>query len=184
MLRFSTICDQPRRLRAFTGLPAHQFMLLSHTFDRMFARHMETETLDGYQREGRAYSTYANCPLPTPEDKLLFLLTYMKQNTTQDIHGQLFGMTQSNVSKWYRILLPILQRTLGTQGFLPARTCDELMHMLRLSVTRSECIDECTHESPAGDDSPEHPADVQRRESIPDRHDPVPLFIMTVPNDQ
>jgi len=130
MLRFYLICDQPARIRALTGLPAHQFMLLAHIFDRMFVHRMQTETLDGYRREERAYSSYANSPLPTSEDKLLFMLTYMKQNTTQEVLGQLFGMTQSNVSKWYRIILPVLRQAMHAQDMLPARTCDELVHIL------------------------------------------------------
>ena len=131
MLRFYTICDQPTRLRALTGLPVHQFLLLAHMFDKMFLQCMCNETLDGYQREGRSYSTYANCPLPTPEDKMLFLLTYLKQNTIQEVHGQLFGMTQSNVSKWYRILSGVLRKMLQSQHLVPARTCEELTKLLR-----------------------------------------------------
>lgn len=130
MLRFQALCDQPHQLRVLTGLEPHEFMLLAHLFDHLFVQRMENETLDGYQREGKAYRTYVNCPLPPPEDKLLFILTYLRQNTIQAVHGQLFGMTQSNVSKWYHILLPILRRTFATQDFLPARTPDELWDML------------------------------------------------------
>ena len=152
MLRFHLICDQPTRLHALTGLPVHQFMLLAHIFDRMFVHRMRTETLDGYRREERAYSPYANSPLPTSEDKLLFILTYMKQNTTQEVLGQLFGMTQSNVSKWYRIILPVLRQAMGAQNMLPARTCEELLHILMegdetldTADTQPQSSDDMTH---------------------------------------
>ena len=34
--------------------------------------------LDGKPRIARRYTTYKNCPLPTPEDRLLFILVYLK----------------------------------------------------------------------------------------------------------
>jgi hypothetical protein len=34
--------------------------------------------LDGRPRTARRYTTYTNCPLPTPEDRLLFILVYLK----------------------------------------------------------------------------------------------------------
>ena len=42
----------------------------------------------------RRYSSYNTCPLPTLADKLLFMLTYLKQNPIQEVQGQLFGMSQ------------------------------------------------------------------------------------------
>ena len=73
-------------------------------------------TLDGYMREGDSAITYANSPLPTPADRLLFILTYLKQNAIQEVHGQLFGMSQPNVSKWVRLLLEILEDALGARA--------------------------------------------------------------------
>lgn len=88
-------------------------------------------TLDGYIREGERAITYTNSPLPTPDDRLLFILTYLKQNNIQEVHGHLFGMSQSNVSKWVRLLLDILNDALAAQRLLPARTADELAAHLR-----------------------------------------------------
>ena len=48
---------------------------------------------------------YKNCPLPTPEDRLLFLLTYLKTYALQVMHGRLFGMGQSNANPWIHVLL-------------------------------------------------------------------------------
>ena len=73
----------------------------------------------------------ANSPLPTPQDRLLFILTYLKQNAIQEVHGQLFDMSQSNVSKWVRLLLDILNAALASQSLLPARTASELAALLQ-----------------------------------------------------
>ena len=71
--------------------------------------------------EGDRAITYTNSPLPTPADRLLFILTYLKQNAIQQVHGQLFDMSQPNVSKWLRLLLDILDAALASQGVLPVQ---------------------------------------------------------------
>ena len=60
-----------------------------------------------------ATRTYDTCPLPTVADKLLFILTYLKQNPIQEVQGQLFGMSQSNANKWIHLLHPVLNQALG-----------------------------------------------------------------------
>jgi hypothetical protein len=41
---------------------------------------MEDHTLDGHPRTSRRSSTYETSPLPTMADKLLFILTSVKQH--------------------------------------------------------------------------------------------------------
>jgi hypothetical protein len=69
---------------------------------------------------------------------LLFILTYLKQNSIQEVHGQLFNMSQSNVSKWVRLLLDILNTALANQRLLPARTAAELAAQLRAQSAPSD----------------------------------------------
>ncbi len=126
MPKFDSILQHERRLRAFTGLDTVTFTdFLSH-FTLAMERYLGHTTLDGYLREGDRAITYANSPLPTPADRLLFILTYLKQNAIQEVHGQLFGMSQPNVSTWVRLLLDILNAALASQRVLPARTAAEL----------------------------------------------------------
>ena len=123
-----------RRLRAFTGLDTATFTDLLPHFTLALERYLNHTTLDGYVREGDRAITYANSPLPTPADRLLFILTYLKQNAIQEVHGQLFGMSQSNVSTWVRRLLAILDDALAAQRLLPARTAAELADQLRAEM--------------------------------------------------
>jgi hypothetical protein len=135
MPKFDRILQNERRLRAFTGLDTATFSDFLPHFTRAMVRYLQRTTLDGYIREGDRAITYANSPLPTPADRLLFILTYLKQNTIQEVHGQLFGMSQSNVSKWVRLLLDILNSALASQDLLPARTATELAAMLQAETT-------------------------------------------------
>src|SRR6266542_7036868 len=126
MPKFDTIPQNERRLRALTGLDTATFLAFLPHFAQAMEDYLQHTTLDGYLREGDRAITYANSPLPTPADRLLFILTYLKQNAIQELHGQLFDMSQSNVSKWVRLLLDILNTALARQGVLPARTAAEL----------------------------------------------------------
>src|SRR5215211_2630890 len=131
MPKFDTILRNERRLRAFTGLDSATFAAFLPHFTLSLERYLAHSTLDGYIREGERAITYANSPLPTAADRLLFILTYLKQNAIQEVHGQLFGMSQSNVSIWVRRLLDILNNALAAQQLLPARSAAELAVQLR-----------------------------------------------------
>jgi hypothetical protein len=126
MAKFDTILHNERRLRAMTGLDQATFTAFRSHFTLAMERYLARYTLDGYVREGDRAITYANSPLPSASDRLLFILTYLKQNPIQEVQGQLFGMSQSNVSKWVRLLLEILTAALADQQLLPARTAQEL----------------------------------------------------------
>ena len=64
-------------------------------FEAAFQTYMAAWRLDGTPRTARQCSVYKNCPLPTPEDRLFFLLTYLKTYSLQVVQGRLFGMGQS-----------------------------------------------------------------------------------------
>ena len=63
-----------------------------------------------------------NCPLPTPEDRLLFILVYLKTYPLQVVQGRLFGMGQSKAHQWIHVLLVVLQATLRALGDAPTRS--------------------------------------------------------------
>ncbi len=131
MPKFDAILQNERRLRAMTGLPRTTFTAFLPDFTAAMEQYLARYTLDGYLREGDRAITYTNSPLPSPQDRLLFILTYLKQNAIQEVQGQLFGMSQSNVSKWVRLLLEILTKALAAQQLLPARTAQELAAYLQ-----------------------------------------------------
>lgn len=72
-------------------------------------------------RTARTYTPYANSPLPAPENRLLFILGYLKVAALQIVHGALFVMSQSNANKWIHVLLVVLHQTLCDLGDAPAR---------------------------------------------------------------
>src|SRR4051794_4184996 len=125
MLRYQDICTKKSRFLALTGLYVEEFVVLLTYFPEAFDLSMQHATITGEKREYRRYTTYSTSPLPTMEDKLLFILVYLKHNLHQEIQGCLFGMSQTNVSKWTHLLHRILNQALAQQSYLPARTAEE-----------------------------------------------------------
>src|SRR5260221_1312279 len=92
----------------FTSLTLDKFQQLVPPFEAAFQAHMAVWRLDGKPRTARRFRVYQNCPLPTPDDRLFFLLTYLKTYSLQVAQGRLFGMGQSKANQWIHVLLPVL----------------------------------------------------------------------------
>jgi|SRR5215472_10784629 len=84
MPSYEEVTQRAGSLRAMTGLTEAEFTALLPHFERALAAYLQDRTIDGQPRTSRRYSAYDNCPLPTVADKLLFILTYLKQNPIQD----------------------------------------------------------------------------------------------------
>jgi hypothetical protein len=130
MPSYDEVTQRAGSLRAMTGLTQPEFTALLPHFEHAFLAYMQEHTIDGQPRTSRRYSTYDTSPLPTMADKLLFILTYLKQNPIQEVQGQLFGMSQSNANKWLHLLHTVLNQALAQQELLPARTAGELATLL------------------------------------------------------
>ncbi len=121
MMRYQDIAHNKARVRALTTLEPNEFADLVPVFEQCFMERMREYTIDGLPRLNRRYTPYKNSPLPTIEDKLLFILVHMKQNLTQEVQGQLFGLGQSDANKWLQVLRRVLHAALQRLDVLPAR---------------------------------------------------------------
>ena len=132
-LRFADVQSRPTELLDFTSLTLDEFHQLVPSFEAAFQAHMAAWRLDGQPRTARRFSVYKNCPLPTPEDRLFFLLTYLKTYSLQVVQGRLFGMGQSKAHQWIHALLPALLAALRALGDAPARSLTALAQRLGVS---------------------------------------------------
>ena len=96
--------------------------------------------MDGKPRTARRFTVYQTCPLPTPEDRLLFILVYLKTYTLQVVHGRLFGMVQGKANQWIHVLLPVLLAALRTLGDAPARSLSALAQRLGVSEAAATVV--------------------------------------------
>ena len=132
-VRFTDVQARPTEFLDLTSLTLDEFQQLLPPFEAAFHAHMAAWRLDGKPRTARQFAVYKNCPLPTPEDRLFFILTYLKTYALQVVHGRLFGMGQSKANQWIHILLPALLVALRTLGDAPARSLTALAQRLGVS---------------------------------------------------
>ena len=129
-VRFTDVQARPTEFLDFTSLTLDEFQQLVPPFEAAFQAHMAAWRLDGKPRTARRFTVYKNCPLPTPEDRLFFLLTYLKTYALQVVQGRLFGMGQSKANQWIHVLLPALLAALRALGDAPARSLTALAQRL------------------------------------------------------
>ena len=132
-LRFTDQQSRPAEFLDLTSLTLDEFQQLLPPFEAAFHAHLATWRLDGKPRTARQFTMYKNCPLPTPEDRLFFILTYLKTSALQVVHRRLFGMGQSKANQWIHVLLPVLLAALRTLGDAPARSLTALAQRLGVS---------------------------------------------------
>jgi len=173
-VRFSDVQSRPMEFLDLTSLTLDEFEQLIPPFEAAFQAHMAQWRLDGKPRTARQFAVYKNCPLPTPQDRLFFLLTYLKTYSLQVVQGRLFGMGQSKANQWIHVLLPALQAALRTLGDSPARSLSALAQRLGVSQADAVSLLESLEEAPP----PAEPI------SSPDAAGEVsPLLPMTAPRD-
>src|SRR5262245_2418653 len=132
-LRFVDLQTRPTEVLDLTSHTLEEFRQLVPPFEISFQAHMAAWRLDGQPRTARRYTTYQNCPLPTPEDRLLFILVYLKTYPLQVVQGRLFGMGQSTAHQWIHVLLVVLRAALRALGDAPTRSWTELAQRLGMA---------------------------------------------------
>jgi hypothetical protein len=157
-LRFNMIEMKPTEILDLTSLTPEEFHMLVAPFEDAFQSHMREWRLDGKPRSARRYTTYKNCPLPLPQDRLLFILVYLKTNSLQVVQGRLFGMPQNKANQWIHLLLPLLCNSLRTLGDAPSRSLADLAQRLDIAL-----------------------ADLS--EQVPVPSESAPLFVTMAPSD-
>ena len=155
-LRFIDMQTRPTEVLDLTRLTVDEFQPLAPPFEATFQAHMAHWRLDGQPRTARRYTTYTNCPLPTPEDRLLCILVYLKTYPLQVVQGRLFGMGQSKAHQWIHVLLVVLQATLCTLGEAPTRSLTALAKRIGVAETKAaaEVLSPTTSDPPGAAPAP------------------------------
>jgi hypothetical protein len=148
-LRFTELQSRPLEFLDFTSLTLDEFQQLVPSFEAAFHARMAAWRLDGKPRTARRFTVYKNCPLRTPEDRLLFILAYLKTYALQVVHGRLFGMVQGKANQWIHVLLPALLAALRALGDAPARSLTALAQRLGVSEADAATVVDSLEEDPA-----------------------------------
>lgn len=139
-LRYADVQSRPTEFLDLTSLTLEEFHILLPPFEGAFQAHMATWRFDGTPRTARRFTVYKNCPFPLPEDRLFFLLTYLKTYALQVVHGRLFGLPQYKANQWIHVLLPVLLTALRTLGDAPTRSLAALAQRLGVTVREAAAV--------------------------------------------
>jgi hypothetical protein len=120
------------RLVALTGLEEDEFLSLLPFFSLSLRERMKNFTVEGDIREN-SYAEYSNSPIRTDEDKMLFVMIFLKHNLSQDIMSFMYGMAQNKVHHWLYTLLPVLREALVKADDLPPRNKEEFQRSLEIN---------------------------------------------------
>lgn len=121
----------PPNLLSLTSLHPAEFMRLLSVFDPLCCTYFQYHSLEGAPRRVPKFKEDERCSLKGSQQKLLFILIYLKENPRQHYQGLLFGIQQPGVSKWVKLLLPLLEKALGQLAALPQRYGDALYAFLQ-----------------------------------------------------
>jgi hypothetical protein len=127
-MQYAKLKKNPSQLLSLTGLTVAEFESLQLYFQEQWDEFNDRFTLTGKQRQRISY-TRKNSLLATVADKLLFVLSYLKNNPLQDYHASMFGLTQPQCNVWIHRLSDILLRTLKSLGELPERNPLRMVHL-------------------------------------------------------
>ena len=147
-LRFADLRSRPTEFLDLTSLTLDEFQQLVPPFEAAFHARMAAWRMDGKPRTARRFTVYKNCPLSTPEDRLLFILVYLKTYTLQVVQGRLFGMGQGKANQWIHVLLPALLAALRTLGDAPARSLTALAQRLGVAEADAATVVDSLEEDP------------------------------------
>jgi hypothetical protein len=140
MLFYVNVIAYPSVFRSFTGLDAAEFECLLAHFEKAWEEHLEEAAAkQGRRRKpgGGAMPT----TLRTAEDRLFFILVYLKLYPLQVVMGFLFGMSQGRANEWIHRLGIVLQKALAMVGALPARDPASAEQRFEASPIREFVID-------------------------------------------
>jgi hypothetical protein len=112
-----------------TGLYPEEFENLLLFFKKSWENYIKENRIKGKERK-RKYGGGRKAKLDKIEDKLLFILFYMKLYPLQAVIGFLFGISQPQANEWIHILSEVLKTALADQGHLPERDPENLEKIL------------------------------------------------------
>jgi Helix-turn-helix of DDE superfamily endonuclease len=121
MITYKALQADRRQFLALTGLTLSEFQRLLSAFPQAYLQHYPAnQTAEGQPRQ-RSVGAGCKGRLEQPEDKLLFLLVYLKTYPLQAVMGELFDLSTPQVNYWIHRLLPVLRSALDDLGVLPER---------------------------------------------------------------
>jgi hypothetical protein len=129
-MKYEEARTKPRVFQQLTGLKIEEFDKLKGAFQKASEEEEPRESPAGRKAVLRTY-----------EDKLFFILFYLRHYPTQEVLGFLFGISQGQANQWIHRLTPIVKKALGEEKELPARTAADAQELMEACPEREFILD-------------------------------------------
>ena len=123
ILDYESVKDKPKTFRAMTSLDRFEFEELCSVFSEVWNEHTHQHEKDP-AKGGRKPI------LKTMQDRLFFILFYLKVYPLQEVLAHLFDMSQGQANFYIYELSAVLRETLKKTGDLPTRIPEEMLAKL------------------------------------------------------
>ena len=141
MFSYHQVQEHPKLLLAMTGLTRTEFLQLLSHFQYAWEQYVQQHYVDRDDRQRQYGAGRSEATLVTLEDKLLFILYYVKVYPLQEILAFEFGMVQSTANEWIHLLSEVLKQALDHGGYVPARDPKQLGIVLASEAEATYGID-------------------------------------------
>ena len=132
MLKYAEVKSKTKEFLAATRLRVEEFEALVPGFEQAYAKAYVSDTTVAGDLRKRKVGGGAKGRLRSIEDKLLFILVYVKTYPLQTMHGVQIGLSQSQTNEtnaWIQRLLPVLGEAMKAEGMLPEQIgCQNMLH--------------------------------------------------------
>ena len=131
MMNYNTIYQNDKKFLSLTSLYPQEFDELLAVFSEKWYQYHKHFDSHGKRRKSPKPS-YSNDTktLPKVEDKLFFILVYLKNHPTQEFLSAVFDLEQSRASRWIKTLSEVLESALNQMDILPCRDGSALIQFL------------------------------------------------------
>lgn len=135
-LNFERLMGDSRLMRGVIGMSGEEFIRLVEDFTPYVNRIAYKRNRKRKAGAGRPHT------LETSEEKLFFILFYMKCYPTMDVAGFFFGVDKSQIKRWVDTLGKKLEKALGYAMALPPRRMKSVQEFLeRFPLVKELIID-------------------------------------------
>jgi hypothetical protein len=138
---YHQVKEHPKLLLAMTGLTHAEFEQLLLHFQYAWDQYVQQNYVDRDNRQRQYGGGRSELTLVNIEDKLLFILYYVKVYPLQEILAFEFGMVQSTANEWIHLLSAVLKQALHHGGYVPKRDPKQLATVLESEAESAYGLD-------------------------------------------
>ena len=135
ILKYDLVKGKEETFLSMTSLTVSEFDVLCKSFEEVLEKENNKDEKDNSNKGGRP------SVLDLAQDKLFFILFYLKNYPLQETIGFIFGLSQPRANYWIHFLSGILKETLEKTKFMPERAPLDFLDKLKSEGKQDISID-------------------------------------------